>query len=81
MSKEKLNRSESLEQRVKKLEKKLEQYVEPPHVCFTCKHFILRKEKPRNRVCRYPGELVIKGKTCQCWSLEPNPRNRVWRIA
>ena len=43
-----------------------------PHTCFTCRWFILRKEKPRNRACRYPGELKVKGRMCLSWELEPD---------
>lgn len=41
-----------------------------PHHCFTCKWFILRTEKPRNRVCKYPDDLkVVKG-MCVSWELQ-----------
>lgn len=45
--------------------------------CFWCKWFILREEKPRNRVCRCPTPIVIKNLRCQSWELEENPKNRV----
>ena len=48
-----------------------------PHTCFTCKWFVMRTEKPRNRVCRYPGDLRVKGRLCLCWELEPDPEKRV----
>jgi len=42
-----------------------------PHHCFTCRWFILREEKPRNRVCRCPDELkASKGGACLNWQLQ-----------
>jgi hypothetical protein len=46
--------------------------------CFTCKWFILREERPRNRVCRCPPEqlhfrqLPSMADECLGWELDPN---------
>jgi hypothetical protein len=46
--------------------------------CFTCKHFILRLERPRNRVCRCPPDQLhfktLANGTDEClgWELDPN---------
>lgn len=45
-----------------------------PHHCFTCHWFILRTEKPRNRVCRCPDDLeASKGGACLNWKLQDDP--------
>jgi len=54
------------------LQKQLEKLT--PHKCQTCKHFIYRKMKPRNWVCRYPGKLEWdwKAKVCLKWTFDPS---------
>ena len=47
-----------------------------PHTCFTCRWFVLREEKPRNRVCRYPGELKADGRKCLSWALQEDAAKR-----
>lgn len=45
--------------------------------CFTCKWFVLRTEKPRNRVCRCPADqLRFRGSECLGWQLDPDVENR-----
>lgn len=41
-----------------------------PHICFTCRWFILRTEKPRNRVCRCPTDLKVEKGQCMSWMLQ-----------
>jgi len=65
----------AVEKRVAKLKLQM-----VPHNCHTCKWFILRKEKPRNRVCRCPDELQVKGNTCLNWKLNPNPDKVTGRL-
>ena len=43
-----------------------------PHNCHTCKWFILREEKPRNRMCRCPDDLEVNGNTCLNWKIQPD---------
>jgi hypothetical protein len=47
-----------------------------PHNCFTCGWFIMRTEKPHNKACRYPNDLVTKGNRCLCWKFEVDPEKR-----
>jgi hypothetical protein len=45
--------------------------------CFTCKWFVMREEKPHNRVCRCPADqLHFQGNECLGWKLDPNFRKR-----
>ena len=45
--------------------------------CFTCGWFILRKEPPRNRVCRCPNHLLkFQGNECLGWRLDPEYQTR-----
>ena len=44
-----------------------------PHHCFTCLHFVMREEKPHNRVCRCPDELdATPGGVCKNWVVQPD---------
>lgn len=44
-----------------------------PHHCFTCLWFVLREEKPHNRVCRFPGDLQASpGGACMSWQVQPD---------
>jgi len=50
-----------------------------PHVCFTCKYFQMREQKPHNKGCRYPGKIKVVGGfhgVCQMWELQPDPEKR-----
>jgi len=45
--------------------------------CFTCGWFVMRTEKPHNRVCRCPGDqLKFKGNECLGWKLDLDFKNR-----
>ena len=60
---------EAVDSRVQELKRMM-----VPHHCFTCKWFILRKEKPRNRVCRCPDDLeATKGGMCKNWAVQNDP--------
>lgn len=50
---------------------KIRRMMVPRH-CFTCRFFILRTEKPRNRVCRFEGKLKVEKGQCLSWELEPD---------
>ena len=51
-----------------------------PHTCYNCTWFVLRTEKPRNRVCRFPTSLVVKGNQCMSFVLQPDPEKRINRL-
>ena len=51
-----------------------------PHTCYNCVSFVLRTEKPRNRVCRYPKPLDVKGNQCMSFELQPDPEKRINRL-
>ena len=56
----------AVDKRVKEIKRML-----VPHHCFTCHWFVLREEKPRNRVCRCPDELkATKSLACLNWKLQ-----------
>lgn len=59
------------------VKKQLEKQV--PHECWSCAWFTMRKQKPRNRGCHYPGPIKVIGGIhgeCQMWELEPDPKKR-----
>ena len=61
---------QSLEEQVRLLREKLddmEQRVVPRGICVTCGWFQLRKKPPRNRGCRYPGEIKLEKGKCVWW--------------
>ena len=62
---------EAVEKRVTEIKRQL-----VPHTCFTCGWFIMRTEKPRNRACRCPVNLVVKANRCLNWKLEEDPVKR-----
>jgi len=45
--------------------------------CFTCGWFIMRMEKPHNRMCRCPADqLHFRGNECLGWKLDSNVETR-----
>jgi hypothetical protein len=68
---EKKEIEELLNQKVAEMKRSL-----VPHTCFTCAWFIMRTEKPRNRACRFPDALVVKGNRCLSWKFEEDPAKR-----
>ena len=67
--------TEQVEEQMKMLIPKIRASL-VPHTCFTCKWFIMREEKPRNKCCRCPTPLKVKGRACLNWELQEDASKR-----